>query len=163
MLCLHPPLMNLGRGAVVRSYYPAPQVASKGSKPSQFVQKQNKPWPLLHPLLPVPPAQVMLCQRDKAGGEVRNISSSKDISKNISRGQAPAPGLSEFVLSWGNFSAPTTSPGDGTDGLEARDGNQKMRLWYSPGGWGTLFLLFLPPLPKMQGCCISQGSSDNQS
>lgn len=93
----------------------------------------------------------MLCQRDKAG-EVKNISSSKDIS----RGQAPAPGLSEFVLSWGNFSAPTTSPGDGTDGLEARDGNQKMQLWYSPGGWGTLSLLFLPPLSKIQGCCISQ-------
>lgn len=120
MLCLHPPHMNLGRGALVCnpgpeiaarvwSYYPAPQVASKCSKPSQFMQKQNKSWPLLHPLPPVPPAQAMLCQRDKAGGEVRNISSSKDISKNISRGQAPAPGLSEFVPSWGNFSALTTS------------------------------------------------------
>lgn len=87
------------------SCYPAPQVASKSSKPAWFVQKQNS-WPFLHPLPPVPPAQAVLCQRNKAGGEVRNISSSKGISNNISRGQAPAPGLSEFVLSWGNFSVP---------------------------------------------------------
>lgn len=63
----------------------------------------------------------------------------------------------------GQFLCTNNLPGDGTDGLEARDGNQIMQLWYSPGGWDALSLLFLPPLPKMQGCCISQGSSDNQS